>query len=142
MNANDAYDENTNAEVEQTLGDYIGKFYSSGDVAPVQIRHNIWTMKEEGYDFNIIITSILCIFDAVLFKSLPEEKGDFFEEILRLNAHQTKSSKLCLVNDSIHLRIIRGLEDFDYSEFTDHVDEYRDLFPIIQQELKQKYYPE
>lgn len=124
---------------EKTIGEYVTRFYQSSDIEPARIKHNIWTMKERHYDFNIIITSILCIFDATLFPTLPKEKGRFFEDLLTLNAHQTKSSKLCLVNNSIHLRIIRGLEDFDYSEFSDHVIEYQELYPVIYDGLKNKY---
>lgn len=142
MENSNPYDENSSSEMEQTMGKYIDRFYEPSDIEPIRIRHNIWVMGEDLYDFNIIITSFLCIFDAVLFNVLPENKAHFFEELLLLNAHQTKSSKLCLVKNSIHLRIIRGLEDFDYSEFEDHVIEYRELFPVIQDNLKQKYYPE
>ncbi|NQU63819.1 MAG: hypothetical protein HQ517_05995 [SAR324 cluster bacterium] len=137
----DAHIDQTDEAIENLIESYVIKFFGeAGDV--VRIRRNIWTIQEELYSFNIIITSLLIIFDAVLFNELPENKHPFFEELLILNAHQTKSSKLCLLKDTIHLRIIRGLEDLDYSEFAAHVEEYREIFPTIQENLLDKFYPD
>ncbi len=142
MSKVDAYDEKSNEMIEGLIDEYVQKFYSSTGEEIVRIRHNIWAIREVKYSFNIIITSLLVIFDAVLFKTLPKNKHQFFEELLILNAHRAKSSKLCLIKGTIHLRIIRGLEDFDYSEFVDHVEEYRELFPEIEEQLMDKYFSE
>lgn len=137
----DAHIDQTDEAIENLIESYVNKFFGeSRDV--VRIRRNIWAIQEELYSFNIIITSLLIIFDANLFDELPEDKNKFFEELLSLNAHQTKSSKLCLVKDTIHLRIIRGLEDLDYSEFAAHVEEYREIFPMIQENLLDTFFPE
>ena len=136
-----AYGGQTDEGIENLIDTYVNRFYTSSGEEVVRIRRNIWSISEELYSFNIIITSILVIFDAVLFDSLPQNKAEFFEELLSLNAHQAKSSKLCLVKDRIHLRIIRGLEDFDYSEFEAHVNEYRDIYPEIKEKLLDQYYP-
>lgn len=141
MEKNKAYDDITDQKVEKLIGKYVSQFFSESDKEVVRIKNNIWSIKEEGYLFNIIITSLLCIFDAVLLDHIPDDKAYFFEELLRLNAHHVKSSKFCLVKDSVHLRIIRGLEDFDYSEFSDHVTEYRELYPGIKEQLLKKYFP-
>ncbi|MCP4749744.1 MAG: YbjN domain-containing protein [Proteobacteria bacterium] len=142
MSKTDAYDEHSDEKIEHLIDEYVSKFFSESGEEVVRIRHNIWNLKEPYYSFNIIITSLLVIFDAILFEYLPENKHEFFEELLSLNAHQAKSSKLCLVKDAIHLRIIRGLEDFDYSEFVAHVEEYREIFPEMKEKLTEKYYPE
>jgi hypothetical protein len=134
----DAVDE----KIERLIDDYVTRFFTGSGREIVRIRRNIWSVQEEFYAFNIIITSMLVIFDAILFDSLPDNRQAFFEDLLSLNAHQTKSSKLCLVKKRIHLRIIRGLEDFDYSEFVAHVNEYREIYPVIQGRLFEQYYPE
>jgi len=138
----DIYNENADEKIQRVIEEYVAKFFDDNTEDVVRIRHNIWSVKEPGYQFNIVITSLLVIFDAVLFDHLPEQKFQFFEELLSLNAHHAKSSKLCLVKDTIHLRIIRGLEDFDYSEFAEHVEEYRQIFWEIKEKLIDKYYPE
>ncbi|MBU3918177.1 YbjN domain-containing protein [bacterium] len=136
----EAYDEQSDQKIERLIDEYIKKFYADSGEETVRVRHNIWAVKEASYTFNIIITSLLVVFDAVLFDLLPEDKNSFFEELLILNAHHAKSSKLCLVKGKIHLRIIRGLEDFDYSEFVAHVEEYREIFPVIKEQLMEKYH--
>lgn len=128
--------------IAHLIDEYVRKFYSTSGEEFVRVRHNIWAIREASYTFNIIVTSLLIVFDAVLFDSLPQEKQTFFEELLSLNAHRAKTSKLCLVKDTIHLRIVRGLEDFDYSEFAAHVEEYREIFPEIKEKLSAKYFPE
>ncbi len=138
----DAYIDQTDEEIENLIESYVAKFFGDRSEDVVRIRRNIWTIREEHYTFNIIITSLLVIFDAILFDELPENKHQFFEELLSLNAHQAKSSKLCLLKGTIHLRIIRGLEDFDYSEFEAHVEEYREIFPLMQENLIDKFYPD
>jgi hypothetical protein len=129
-------------KIEQLIDGYVTRFFAGSDREIIRIRRNIWSVEEELYAFNIIVTSILVIFDANMFESLPDNRQAFFEELLALNAHQTKSSKLCLTKNRIHLRIIRGLEDFDYSEFVAHVNEYRELFPVIQSRLLEQFYPD
>jgi hypothetical protein len=124
------------------IDEYVTKFYKSSGEEVVRVRFNIWAVREASYSFNIIVTSLLVVFDAILFDHLPEQEHSFFEELLSLNAHRAKTSKLCLVKDRIHLRIVRGLEDFDYSEFVAHVEEYREIFPEIREKLLDKYYPD
>jgi hypothetical protein len=138
----DAYIDQTDEEIENLIESYVNKFFGDRSDDVIRIRRNIWTIREDLYAFNIIITSLLVIFDAILFDELPENKNQFFEELLSLNAHQAKSSKLCLLKGTIHLRIIRGLEDFDYSEFAAHVEEYREIFPLMQENLIDKFYPD
>ncbi len=138
----DAYNDQTDEEIENLIDSYVVKFFDGRSDDVVRIRRNIWTVREPLYSFNIIITSLLIIFDAVMFDELPEDKYTFFEELLSANAHQAKSSKLCLVKETIHLRIIRGLEDFDFSEFADHVEEYREIFAEIQENFLDKFYPD
>ncbi len=138
----DAYNDQTDEEIENLIDSYVVKYFDGRSDDVVRIRRNIWTVREPLYSFNIIITSLLIIFDAVMFDELPEDKHGFFEELLSANAHQAKSSKLCLVKDTIHLRIIRGLEDFDFSEFADHVEEYREIFAEIQENFLDKFYPD
>ncbi len=138
----DAYIDQTDEAIENLIESYINKFFEDRQDDIIRIRRNIWTVQEEHYAFNIIITSLLVIFDAIMFDDLPENKNQFFEELLSLNAHQAKSSKLCLLKGTIHLRIIRGLEDFDYSEFAAHVEEYREIFPLMQENLIDKFYPD
>ena len=140
--ATDAYDEQTDKDIEKLIDEYVKKYFSESGEEVVRIRHNIWAIREELYAFNIIITSLLIIFDAVMFNQLPENKQKFFEDLLVLNSHHAKSSKLCLVKETIHLRIIRGLEDFDYSEFVAHVEEYREIFPEIRDKLQKVYFPD
>lgn len=127
--------------IAHLIDDYVRKFYSASGEEFVRVKYNIWAVREASYSFNIIVTSLLIVFDAILFESLPEDKQTFFEELLTLNAHRAKTSKLCMVNDTIHLRIVRGLEDFDYSEFVAHVEEYREIFPEIKEKLSEKYFP-
>lgn len=134
-------DDFSDLKIEKLIDEYVNRFYSASGEEVLRIRHNIWSVREGTYSFNIIITSLLVIFDAIVFDELPESKNEFYEDLLILNAHHTKSSKLCLVNEATHLRIIRGLEDFDYSEFGAHVEEYREIFPEIQQQLMEKYFP-
>lgn len=124
------------------IDEYVNKFYKQSGEEVVRVRFNIWAVREASYSFNIIVTSLLVVFDAILFDHLPDKKHALFEELLSLNAHRTKTSKLCLVKDRIHLRIIRGLEDFDYSEFVAHVEEYREIFPEIREKLLGTYFPE
>ncbi len=138
----DAYNDQTDEEIENLIESYVHKFFEDAGDVVVRIRRNIWTVREELYSFNIVITSLLIIFDAIMFDELPENKDAFFEELLSLNAHQAKSSKLCLLKDSIHMRIIRGLEDFDYSEFAAHVEEYREIFAVMQEGLIDKFFPD
>lgn len=138
----DAYNDQTDEAIENLIESYVHKYFVDRGNDVVRIRRNIWTVQEELYSFNIIITSLLIIFDAVLFDELPENKLAFFEALLSLNAHQAKSSKLCLVKNTIHLRIIRGLEDFDYSEFVAHVEEYREIFSVMQESLIDQFYPD
>ena len=142
MEPNNAYDDNSDTQVELLIDKYTNQFFTESDNEVIRIKNNIWSIKEDRYLFNIIITSLLCIFDAVLLDHLPEEKDQLHEELLRMNAHHVKSSKFCLVKDSIHLRIIRGLEGFDYSEFSDHVTEFRELYPKIKEQLMGKYFPD
>ncbi|MBU2514383.1 hypothetical protein KJ966_23855 [bacterium] len=124
------------------IDEYVNKFYKASGEEVVRVRHNIWAVREASYSFNIIITSLLIVFDAILFDHLPEQKNMLFEDLLSLNAHRAKTSKLCLVKDRIHLRIVRGLEDFDYSEFVAQVEEYREIFPGIKEKLLEKYFPD
>ncbi|MBT4089862.1 MAG: hypothetical protein HOE30_15355 [Deltaproteobacteria bacterium] len=138
----DAYVDQTDEAIENLIDSYVNKFFGDRSEDVVRIRRNIWTVREDLYAFNIIITSLLVIFDAILFDELPENRQQFFEELLSLNAHQAKSSKLCLLKGTIHLRIIRGLEDFDYSEFAAHVEEFRDIFPLMQENLIDTFYPD
>lgn len=138
----DAVNDQTDEEIENLIESYVNRFFEGRGDDVVRIRRNIWTIREELYAFNIIITSLLIIFDAIMFDELPENKDAFFEELLQLNAHQAKSSKLCLVKERIHMRIIRGLEDFDYSEFADHVEEYREIFSVMQEALIDKFFPD
>lgn len=138
----DAYDDQTDQEIENLIESYVNRFFEGREGDVVRIRRNIWSINEEVYSFNIIITSLLIIFDAIMFDELPENKDEFFEEILILNAHQAKSSKLCMVKNTIHMRIIRGLEDFDYSEFAAHVEEYREIFAAMQENLIDKFFPD
>ncbi|MDH5559578.1 MAG: YbjN domain-containing protein [Deltaproteobacteria bacterium] len=137
-----AYSEETRKEIEDLIENYVEKYFGEEKGRAVRIRHNIWTIKEDYYSFNIIITSLLVIFDAVLFEGLPQEKYPFFQELLSLNAHHVKSSKLCLVKDTLHLRIIRGVEGFDFSEFKEHIEEFREIYPEIFEYLLEKYYPD
>jgi len=141
MEQNNAYDDNSDKQVEELIKKYTNQFFTESDKEVIRIKNNIWSIKEDRYLFNIIITSLLCIFDAVLLDHLPEDKNRLFEDLLLMNAHHVKSSKFCLVKESIHLRIIRGLEDFDYSEFSDHVTEFRELYPKIKEQLIKKYFP-
>ena len=136
----DEYDDGSEEKIERLIENYIDRYYMDSEVPIERIRHNIWTIQEEHYTFNIIVTSILVIFDAILFEDLPDEKLAFFEELLTLNAHRAKSSKICLVKERVHLRIIRGLEDFDYSEFVSHIDEYREIFTVILDKLYYEFY--
>lgn len=138
----DATTDQTDEEIENLIDSYVNRFFEGREDDVMRIRRNIWTVREEFYSFNIIITSLLIIFDAVMFDELPENKVAFFEDLLSLNAHQAKSSKLCLVKDTIHLRIIRILEDFDYSEFVAHVEEYREIFHVIQEKLLDRFFPD
>ncbi len=140
MTNEDEFGAKPDQKIEHLIEKYVKNFFTPTGHEVVRIRHNIWTVREVSYSFNIIITSLLVIFDAILFDRLPENKYEFFEDLLSSNAHLTKSSKLCLVKESIHLRIIRGLEDFDYSEFTAHVNEYREIFLEIQDKLAEKYF--
>ena len=139
---NDIYSEPSDQNIAHLIDEYVRKFYSASGEEVIRVRHNIWAVREASYFFNIIVTSLLIVFDAILFDYLPEKKARFFEELLSLNAHRAKASKLCLVKERIHLRIIRGLEDFDYSEFVAHVEEYREIFPDIREKLLEKYYPD
>ena len=139
---NDIYSEPSDQNIAHLINEYVKKFYGPTGEEVIRARHNIWAIREASYLFNIIVTSLLCVFDAILFDHLPAKKATFFEELLSLNAHRAKTSKLCLVKDSIHLRIVRGLEDFDYSEFVSHVEEYREIFPEIKEMLSNKYYPD
>lgn len=136
------YTEPTDQNIANLINEYVTKYYTASGEETVRVRHNIWAVREATYSFNIIITSLLIVFDAILFDHLPENKLSLFEELLNLNAHRAKASKLCLVKDRIHLRIIRGLEDFDYSEFVAHVEEYREIFPDIREKLVEQYYPD
>jgi len=138
----DAYDDQTDEEIENLIESYVNRFFEGRGDDVVRIRRNIWTIREEFYAFNIIITSLLIIFDAIMFDELPENKHAFFEELLHMNAHKAKSSKLCLVKERVHMRIIRGLEDFDYSEFAAHVEEYREIFAVMQEALIDKFFPD
>jgi hypothetical protein len=139
---NDIHSEPSDSTITNTIDEYVNKFYKSSGQEVVRIRHNIWAVREAYYSFSIIITSLLVVFDAIMFEELPEKKDAFFEDLLSLNAHRAKTSKLCLVKEQIHLRIIRGLEDFDYSEFVAHVEEYREIFPEIKEKLHGKYFPD
>ncbi len=134
--------EASDQNISYLIDEYVKKFYEKSGEEVVRVRHNIWAVREASYTFNIIVTSLLIVFDAVLFDHLPENKLMLFEDLLSMNAHRAKTSKLCLVKDRIHLRIVRGLEDFDYSEFAAHVDEYREIFPEIMEKLLEKYYSE
>jgi hypothetical protein len=138
---NDIYSEPSDQNIAHLIDDYVKRFYSKSGEEVIRVRHNIWAVREASYSFNIIVTSLLIVFDAILFDHLPEQKGVLFEELLSLNAHRAKTSKLCLVKERIQLRIVRGLEDFDYSEFVAHVEEYREIFPDIREQLLNKYYP-
>lgn len=135
-------DELPEHSIADLIDEYVNRFYKGSGEEVVRVRHNIWAVREASYSFNIIITSLLAVFDAILFDHLPENKNQFFEDLLSLNAHRAKTSKLCLVKDQIHLRIIRGLEDFDYSEFLAHVEEFREIFPEIKEKLSQQYFPD
>ena len=136
------YSEPSDQKIALTIDQYVNKFYKASGEEVVRVRFNIWAVREASYSFNIIITSLLIVFDAILFEQLPEKKDTFFEDLLSPNAHRAKSSKLCLVKDRIHLRIIRGLEDFDYSEFVAHVEEFREIYPEIKEKLLGKYFPD
>ena len=135
------YSEPTDQNIAHLINEYVTRFYKASGEEVVRVRYNIWAVREASYSFNIIITSLLVVFDAILFDHLPEQKNAFFEDLLSLNAHRAKTSKLCLLKDRIHLRIIRGLEDFDYSEFVAHVEEYREIFPEIKEKLSDEYFP-
>lgn len=134
--------EPTDQNIAYLIDEYVNKYYKESGEEIVRVRHNIWAVREISYSFNIIITSLLIVFDVILFDHLPENKNLLFEDLLTLNAHRAKTSKLCLVKDKIHLRIVRGLEDFDYSEFVAHVEEFREIFPDINEKLMAKYYSE
>ena len=141
------YDDVTSSETETLIEGFVAKFFvpkAEADIAEnlvKRVHHNIWSIREDFYQFNIIITSLLVIFDAQLFEHRPENKLGFYEELLKLNAHYARTSKFCLVEDAMHLRVIRGLEDFDYSEFKGHVEEFRELYPEIKEKLIHGYYP-
>ena len=139
---NEIYSEPPDNSIAKTIDEYVNKFYESSGQEVVRVRHNIWAVREAYYSFSIIVTSLLVVFDAIMFEDLPERKDAFFGDLLSLNAHRAKTSKLCMVKEKIHLRIIRGLEDFDYSEFVAHVEEYREIFPEIKEKLQGKYFPE
>ena len=135
-----AYSEDTTKEIENLIDQYSKKYFEKNPEKLIRIKRNIWAVRENYYSFSIIITSMLIIFDTNLFEELPKNKNEFFKELLALNAHHVKSSKLCLVKNSIHLRIIRGLEGLDYSEFVEHIEELNELYPEIQEFLSEKYY--
>ena len=142
MPQKEIYDESAGRKIEKRIDGYIERYFGGGEKKVTRIKNSIWTVEEDLYDFNIIQTTMLCVFDAILLDRLPERSCELFEELLVLNAHRVKSSKLCLIKGRIHLRIVKGLGDFGYSEFVDHVQEYREIFPRLKVELTKKYYPE
>ncbi len=135
-----SHDGKEEGQIITTIEKHVERYYSESECEVSRIKHNIWSIKENEYVINIIVTSMLIIFDTELFNQLPKEKNLFFEELLHLNAHLVRSAKLCLVKNQIHMRMLRGLIDFGYSEFAAHIDEFRELHPEICDKLIGKYY--
>ena len=127
-------------EVEKLIDKYIQQLYPTQKHIYDKLRNNIWTVNERDLHFNIILTSKLIVFDTLLFDELPQNCFEFYEALLIMNAHRTKSSKICLVDKTVHLRVIRGLEGLDFNEFEDHIVELRRSFPDIQESLYLDFY--
>ena len=73
MEKHNAYDDHSDKQVEALIEKYVNQFFTESDKEVIRIKNNIWSVKEDRYVFNIIITSLLCIFDAVLLDKIPDE---------------------------------------------------------------------
>ena len=67
---NEYNSEPADQNIAHLIDEYVKKFYSVSGEEFVRIRHNIWAVREASYSFNIIVTSLLIVFDAILFDLL------------------------------------------------------------------------
>ena len=133
---------NNNSELTPepaNIEEFIEKYYPSKSEY-TKLRENIWNIRDVSLKFNIITTEKLIVFDSLIFSKFPDNREKFFSEVLKLNATSTKSAKLCLVNNTLHIRLVRELDDFNYVEFKNHVVEFKLVFPEVQTHLHRKFF--
>lgn len=122
------------------IAEYMTRFFEENPEGYRRIKENIFKIYETGFDYDLIITSKLVIYDLLLFDELPKQKGAFYEELLRVNGLRTKGATLCLTDEGINLRLIRGHEEYPYSAFRDNLQEFRLLAPQLRTELIPKFF--
>ncbi len=134
------YAENTSPEIDKRVAGFVHQHFGDTSKQYLRVHSNIWRFQEENFEYNLIITSKLVIFDSLLFPFLPEKQNEFMRELLELNAHQTKQAKFCIVKDGIHLRLINEHAHYTYEEFQDNILEYRWQLPRMRDNLGAKYF--
>ena len=140
MDIQEAYAEISTPEIDGLVAGYVHRHFGEETKGYLRVHNNVWRFQEEDFEYNLIITSKLIIFDALLFPSLPENRLGFFQDMLDLNAHQTKQAKFCLVKDRVHLRLINEHAHYTFEEFTDNLFEFRWQVPRLRDNLGAKFF--
>lgn len=140
MDIEQAYQPNEDSEVEALVASFVNRVYNQKAEGYKRVAENIWLFSEPEWEFNLVITSKLIIFDGLLFTKFPEKKTSFFQELLTFNAHQSKQCKVCLVKEETHLRLIKEHAHYTYEEFTTNLDEFRWQYPQVRSRFGLRYF--
>jgi len=142
LNTQDAYEPAQDPEVLAKLESLLSERFGSEMHRINQIKPHLWTIDQPGYKLFVMVTHLLVIFDAVLFATVSDKKTELFEELLVLNAHQVRNSKLCLVQGQVHLRVICEYRQVNAEVFESCFQEFGDLFPVFHDQLSGPFYPD
>ena len=140
MDIEQAYQPNQDSEVEALVASFVNRVYNQKADGYKRVAENIWLFREQEGEFNLVITSKLIIFDALMFSKFPEKKTAFFQELLTFNAHQSKQCKACLVKEETHLRLIKEHAHYSYEEFVTNLDEFRWQLPQVRNRFGVRYF--
>lgn len=140
MDIQENYAEITTPEIDAMVAGYVHQHFGDETTGYLRVSSNVWRFQEEDFEYNLIITSKLIIFDALLFPNLPENKLELFSDLLNLNAHQTKQGKFCIVKGQVHLRLINEHAHYTFAEFKDNLSEFRWQIPRLRDTLGAKFF--
>ena len=140
MDIGQDYKSNEDPSVNQKIAGFVLEYFGSEEEGFIQVNDHVWRITEEDYEINLILTSKLIVFDTELCALPDKAQGEFVVELLKLNGHQTKACKFCMVKGKVHLRIIHEHDYFVYESFKSDMEEMKWQFPRFRESLGQKYF--
>ncbi|MDX2468989.1 MAG: hypothetical protein QNL04_00265 [SAR324 cluster bacterium] len=140
MDIGQDYKSNEDPSVNQKIAGFVLEFFGPEEEGYLQVNDHVWRFTEEDYEINLIITSKLIVFDAELSGLPTKLQAEFVLELLKLNGHQTKACKFCMVKGMVRLRIVYEHEYFVFEAFKSNMEEMRWQFPRFRESLGQKFF--